>query len=803
MGQSAAAVKMRHAMVFILQSSFDGRTFAGGGRPLSVFLSYARDDEAKAKALAGLLEQAGHEVWWDRHIRGGTEYSAEIERALEKAQAIVVLWSKASAGSQWVRDEAAEGRDSGRLVPVSLDASRPPIGFRQIHTVDLSDWSGSGDPRELGPLLEAIAAKSPSSQAFQAPNRQPSASIIPTRQLRLAAIAALVALLALGGLLAWQWSSERAAERPTLAVLPFVDLSPGRDKAFLTEGVAEEILSSLARDPGIRVIGRSTSGRFTATAEDFQKLKRQLGVTHVLEGSARTADNELRMSVRLIETSNGTQLWGQEYHRQLSNIFAVQDDIGRAVAEQLRGSLSKVATRDRHQVTRPEVYALYLDARTQMRERREASLEEALTLVRQVVAADPAYAPGQALMAEVIALLSNDNYGKLPPDRVLKLARPHAAEAIRLAPNAPEGHAAMGLLLLERPRAAVGPLRRAVALDPARGEIRLWLASANSQLGNQDEALRHYRALTAMEPLWQPAIALQAVSLAAAGDYRQAEDLVTQFERRGGRPGEAIVLRGRIAETRGELANAVRFAEQARRLEPSMSYTNMFLGWYFHMLGLGEQARQAGSGEPLFTRLALAGRDEALATEARRMGAAALMQPDADVAIAALARRRDWQTLQSLYGHWRRAADEGCNESLGGGVIAARRRAAMVPFQFASALIASGRQGEASKLLNCVRRSLDRQSSGAIRHYSLSLGAAHFARAQLLALGAKRAEALQSLDRAVDAGWRGWHSTRLADFPALDSLRATPDFRRIQAKLDMLIARDRVRVAGAETAQAA
>src|SRR5215213_202591 len=96
-----------------------------------IFLSYARADEASAKRLARVLEQAGHEVWWDRHIDGGSEFVSEIEQALERADVVLVAWSEHAAKSPWVRDEAGIGRDSGRLLPVALDHSLPPLGFRQ------------------------------------------------------------------------------------------------------------------------------------------------------------------------------------------------------------------------------------------------------------------------------------------------------------------------------------------------------------------------------------------------------------------------------------------------------------------------------------------------------------------------------------------------------------------------------------------------------------------------------------------------------------------------------------------------
>ena len=107
-----------------------------------VFLSYDRDDTAKARPVASALEKAGHSVWWDLHVRGGAQFSKVIEEALKAADAVVVLWSRNSIESPWVRDEAGAGRDRGILIPVSLDGAEPPLGFRQFQTIDLSAWKG-------------------------------------------------------------------------------------------------------------------------------------------------------------------------------------------------------------------------------------------------------------------------------------------------------------------------------------------------------------------------------------------------------------------------------------------------------------------------------------------------------------------------------------------------------------------------------------------------------------------------------------------------------------------------------------
>lgn len=123
-----------------------------------VFLSYAREDAGRAKALAAALERAGRSVWWDRNIEGGSEFSLEIDDALKAADAVVVLWSSHSVGSARVRDEAGAGRDSQRLVPVRLDSAEPPLGFRQFQTIDLSRWKGRDGPG-LKTLKSAVAAK--------------------------------------------------------------------------------------------------------------------------------------------------------------------------------------------------------------------------------------------------------------------------------------------------------------------------------------------------------------------------------------------------------------------------------------------------------------------------------------------------------------------------------------------------------------------------------------------------------------------------------------------------------------------
>ena len=146
----------------------------------SLFLSYDHHDAARAASIAAALEANGHAVWWDRHLHGGAEFNREIEEAVKRSDVVIVLWSENSVQSAWVRDEAADGRDRGRLVPVLIDAVKPPMGFRQFQTVNLTTWKGGKKIPMLADLLRAVDTISVSSTVAVL---HPAARLPPSRAL--------------------------------------------------------------------------------------------------------------------------------------------------------------------------------------------------------------------------------------------------------------------------------------------------------------------------------------------------------------------------------------------------------------------------------------------------------------------------------------------------------------------------------------------------------------------------------------------------------------------------------------------
>src|SRR5438270_10240730 len=135
-----------------------------------LFLSYSRKNAAKAQRLAEWLEREGHDVWRDDDdIGAGESFSSEIEKALKDSDAVLVLWSAESVQSAWVRDEAGFGRDTGKLIPFSLDGTEPPLGFRQFQSINISRWKGQREGPDANRIREAIARVSHSPEAAPAP----------------------------------------------------------------------------------------------------------------------------------------------------------------------------------------------------------------------------------------------------------------------------------------------------------------------------------------------------------------------------------------------------------------------------------------------------------------------------------------------------------------------------------------------------------------------------------------------------------------------------------------------------------
>ena len=402
-----------------------------------IFLSYAREDVDSARELAEAVGRAGHEVWWDQHIQGGSRFSRAIDQALKDAEAVVVLWSERSVDSAWVQDEAAEGRDSGRLVPVLIDGCKPPLGFRQFQSVDLSRWRGGEGP-ELQALLGAIEstiAPAEPKQGQRGATKAPSPS---------------------------QFS---------ICVLPFVNMSGDPEQEYFSDGITEDIITDLSKVSALLVIARNTAFTFKGKVMDVKEVARALDVSHVMEGSVRKAGDRVRITAQLIDASTGGHVWADRYDRDLTDIFAIQDEISKAIVAALRVKLlpnekKAIETRGTASV---DAYNLYLMARQQWTEGSLGDVRRQEMIVRicqQALSFDPNYAQALALMALAQSQLRFWHGMTVDP-------APAAERALAINPNLAEAHCVKAHLFEEQGQQdmATEEIETAVRLDPESWEV--------------------------------------------------------------------------------------------------------------------------------------------------------------------------------------------------------------------------------------------------------------------------------------------------------------------------------------------
>ena len=470
---------------------------------LTVFISYARDDETKARAVIEGLVSRGIAVWWDGLISGGDSFAERIEQALTDADAVVVLWSKHSSHSNWVRDEAGFGRDRNRMVPVSIDGTEPPLGFRQFQSIDLSHWHGSVSAPEFEALCHSICvvADSPESEVHSRPRR----FAISRRQVVLASSGA-VAIAALGGVTYWL-RTGRPEEVASIAVLPFRNLSGGAANAYFSDGLAEELRATLSRIEQLAVAAQTSSDNFRDGRRDARSIAKALGVTFLLEGSVRWSANLIRVSTRIVDGRTGLDKWAQSFDRGAADSLSIQSAIAAFVTDALLAGLAKdQRPSERVGGTRnSKAFDAYLQG---MALYRLASGEEgdlkALSAFDEAVAIDPNYAAAHAARSRVLTVIAN-NYasrGEIPGyyRRSIEAAR----DAIRLAPDMAEGHSALGFVLFNGQldaKAAEAPYQRSFELGYGNAEILSAYANFAARTGRFDEGREAIARAQRLDPL--------------------------------------------------------------------------------------------------------------------------------------------------------------------------------------------------------------------------------------------------------------------------------------------------------------
>ena len=592
----------------------------------AIFLSYAHADRAKAQRLASVLEQLGYIVWWDALVEGGSRFAKSIDEALDKADAVVVLWSKHSVESDWVRDEAAQGRDRQRLVPLSLDGTVPPLGFRQIQVIKLSNWHGRIDAPQVDAIRRAIAA----SLGEQTGPRPVARRLVDRRQ-ALVIGGGAAAAIAGGGVIAWETGLIGAprADARSIAVLPFKNLSGDTAQTFISDGLTEEIRSALSRNAGLQVLATTSSNTVRDDQGDARSIASKLDVAYLLDGSVQRSGDRVRVAIDLTNGHTGFSEWSDRVDRQLGDIFAFQSEIARKVSNALsvRMATDVPAPGGTRNARAFEAYlrgkALYNAVGG------EESDRQARANFEIAIAADPNFALAHAALSRVLASIAAGSAQANELKPLYTQAVAEAQRAIDLAPTLPQGQLALGYA------------KFAGFLD-VRGARPSYDKAYQYGRGDADIVLLYasYAARTRRDREARDAI-----------DWALALDPFNPRTHRAA---------GVIAYTSRRYAEAIRECQRALELNPKMSNANATIGDSLMMQGKLADARAAYLKEPsamfrLRGLAALEGRagnqpaaDKALSQLISEVGDAAMYQQaevaaqwgKADEAMAKLQRAR-------------------------------------------------------------------------------------------------------------------------------------------------------------------
>jgi len=310
----------------------------------------------------------------------------------------------------------------------------------------------------------------------------------------------------------------------SVAVLPFLNLSPDPENEYFADGMAEEIINALTKVEGLRVTARSSAFSFKGKGEAGREIGRRLKVGAVLEGSVRRAGSRIRVSAELINVADGFHLWSEKYDREMVDVFAIQDEISRSIVEILKVKL--LGPRDEPLVQRPtddlEAYTTYLKGRYHWNRRTPEALRKSIALFREAQARDPKYALPYAGEADAYNVLGW--WADLPPVDAFSAARSAAARAVALDPDLAEGYASQAFARLYYDwdwANAEADFRRSIALNPKYPIARQWYSQHLISSGRSDEARGQIRLAAELDPL--SLIIKTTVSLIAYYDGRFEE----------------------------------------------------------------------------------------------------------------------------------------------------------------------------------------------------------------------------------------------------------------------------------------
>ena len=492
----------------------DGGEEKTSDRTRTVFISYASQDASVANSIVESLEQHGLRCWLaPRDVRPGAQYAEAIVRAINDAEAVVLVLSKSAIASDHVAREVERAASKHKpIIAFRTDSVALNPGLEYF--LSNSQWidvPAIGIPAALEKLTEAVeqgaghaGAADPVESAKPLARTGGRAKLIAG-----AAVVITVGVAAALGVHFW-WQSHKAAPPAaavaitdkSIAVLPFVDMSEKKDQEYFSDGLSEELIDMLTKIPELRVPARTSSFYFKGKQATVPDIAKPLSVAHVLEGSVRKSGNHLRITAQLVRADNGYHLWSETYDRQLNDVFKVQEEIARAVVTALKVHLLQAQpVTNSHRTANINAYNQYLLGRNFYLNRPTRDGPHlAVDAYRKAIELDPGYALAYAGLAEAESLAAdatNDMKGQ-------DTAMADAERAVALAPDLADAYGARGRLRHVYSWNWVGAqtdFEKALALNPGDSGIQTHYAELLATVGRLPAAVAAARKAVEIDPL--------------------------------------------------------------------------------------------------------------------------------------------------------------------------------------------------------------------------------------------------------------------------------------------------------------
>jgi len=415
--------------------------------------------------------------------RGELISREEIQRQLWGTDTFVDFEQGMNHCVKQIRNALGDNAETPRYVETV-----PRRGYRFVAPVEEVRTSPPGADREGEPMREA-----------------PPAQHVQRRRIIVAALVLVVAATVAAAF--WMVRGRKVflsgADQPSIAVLPFADMSPDKDQEYFSEGLAAELMDALAKTPGLRVTARTSSFQFKGKAEDSRVIGKKLNVANLLEGSVRKQGNRSRISVQLIKAADGFNLWSETFDPEMNDILAVEEQIAHAVTAKLQVTLlgAKTAAPSAKSVN-AEAHTAFLQGRYFLGRRNRQNLEKAASYFEQAIKLDSGYAPALVGLGQTRVSQADSDY--VPVEEGFREAREAIERALRLDKDLAAAHSAMAYIKMTHDwdwGGADTSFRRALELEPGNAATIGGAASLARALGHLDEATTLYRRAMQIDPL--------------------------------------------------------------------------------------------------------------------------------------------------------------------------------------------------------------------------------------------------------------------------------------------------------------